>query len=260
MEIEHFDLSDLGVLTASGADAAQFLQGQLSNDLRKLACGASQLSALHTVQGRVQALLRVLRDTDTSYLLIMPRALIADVVTTLRKRVFRARVTLTDNSAEWQIQGASVPPPNKLHAVVDESGRCLVLDRALRAPSRGRDAWRALDIAAGLPQVYPESQGEFVAQMLNLDLLGGIAFDKGCYIGQEIIARAHYRGRVKRRMQRFALATQAPPAAGSTVTLPSGDAAIVVDACQTEAGCELLAVATIPAAGALPLPYQLPLD
>ena len=66
-----------------------------------------------------------------------------------------------------------------------------------------RQTWLQLDIAAGLPQGYAATSEEFVAQMLNLDVLNGIAFDKGCYTGQEVIARAHYRGRVKRRMQRF---------------------------------------------------------
>src|SRR6185312_17370732 len=69
-------------------------------------------------------------------------------------------------------------------------------------PAR-REVWRQLDIISGLPQVYGATSEEFVAQMLNLDLVGAIAFDKGCYTGQEVIARAHYRGRVKRRLQRF---------------------------------------------------------
>jgi folate-binding protein YgfZ len=76
-------------------------------------------------------------------------------------------------------------------------------------PPLTRDEWRALDIAAGIPQVYAATSEAFVAQMLNLDLIDGIAFDKGCYTGQEVIARAHYRGKVKRRMQRFRTAEPA---------------------------------------------------
>ncbi len=260
MDIEYFDLPDLGVLSAAGPDAARFLQGQLSNDLLKLACGDSQLSALHTVQGRVQALLRVVRDADFSYLLVMPQVLIGDVMTTLQKRVFRDRLKLADDTATWQVQGATSRPPNKLRADVDGSGRCLVLDKMPQAPSRSREQWRALDVAAGLPQVYAATQGQFVAQMLNLDVLGGIAFDKGCYIGQEIIARAHYRGRVKRRMQRFAFDLQSPPAAGASVALPSGETAIVVDVCGAGPTYEILAVTAAPSVDALPLPYELPLD
>lgn len=258
MNIEYYSLADLGALSAEGLDAGKFLQGQLSNDVAKLAPGEAQLTALHTAQGRVQALLRLFRVREDLWVAVLPRALCADVITTLQKRVFRARVTLADASAGWQVLGASAASPNSLHATVDASGRCMLLRAAAAGtppgPLRSRDDWRALDIAAGVPQVYPGSQGEFVAQMLNLDLLGAIAFDKGCYIGQEIVARAHYRGRVKRRLQRFAQAVPVAPAPGAGVVLPSGETAQVVDAGRDA----MLAVATLGAAGALPLPYELP--
>jgi folate-binding protein YgfZ len=250
----------LGALSAEGLDAGKFLQGQLSNDVARLAAGEAQLTALHTVQGRVQALMRLFQVHPTLFIAVLPRALVADVVATLQKRVFRAKVTLGDASASWRVVGASAAPPNSMHARVDAGGRCMLLrESAAGNPGdlmRSRDDWRTLDIAAGVPQVYAGSQGEFVAQMLNLDLLGGIAFDKGCYIGQEIVARAHYRGRVKRRLQRFAYAADPAPAPGASVTLASGESARVVDATPHE----LLAVAALGAAGALPLPYQLPQD
>ena len=85
-----------------------------------------------------------------------------------------------------------------------------------------RDAWRLLDIADGVPQVYAATSEEFVAQMLNLDALGGISFEKGCYTGQEVIARAHYRGRVKRRMQRFLSRGPAKLAVGESGVLRTG--------------------------------------
>ena len=257
LNIEYFSLPDMGVLSAAGLDAGKFLQGQLSNEVAKLATGEAQLTALHTVQGRVQALLRLFRVHETLWVAVLPRELNADVLATLRKRLFRARVTLTDASADWQVLGASAAPPNSMHARVDASGRCMLLREAAATASellRSRDDWRALDIAAGVPQVYASSQGVFVSQMLNLDLLGGIAFDKGCYIGQEIIARAHYRGRVKRRLQRFAFSSATAPAPGASVTLAAGESAQVVDANRNE----FLAVAGIGATGALPLPYQLP--
>lgn len=107
-----------------------------------------------------------------------------------------------------------------------------------------RDEWRLLDIADGLPQVYAATSEEFVAQMLNLDVLGGIAFDKGCYTGQEVIARAHYRGRVKRRMQRFWSRHPAQLAAGDSGQLADGRPFKVVDAVRLANGhCEFLAVA-----------------
>lgn len=115
-----------------------------------------------------------------------------------------------------------------------------------------RDVWRLLDIADGEAQVYAATSEEFVAQMLNLDALDGIAFDKGCYTGQEVIARAHYRGRVKRRLQRFVSRGRvAKLTVGATGQLTDGRAFKVVEAVQLEDGrCEFLAVAPIVAGAA----------
>ncbi|MGH8209033.1 MAG: YgfZ/GcvT domain-containing protein [Steroidobacteraceae bacterium] len=109
-----------------------------------------------------------------------------------------------------------------------------------------RDAWRLLDIADGEPQVYGATSEEFVAQMLNLDALNAIAFDKGCYTGQEVIARAHYRGRVKRRLQRFMSREPVTLATGESGQLADGRAFKVVEAVQLANGrCEFLAVTTM---------------
>ena len=112
-------------------------------------------------------------------------------------------------------------------------------------PSMTRDEWRALDIASGIPQVYAATSESFVAQMLNLDFVDGIAFDKGCYTGQEVIARAHYRGKVKRRMQRFRTREPAKLNASEAGTLNDGRSFKIVDAVQLSDGrCEFLAVTT----------------
>jgi folate-binding protein YgfZ len=253
-----YALPDFAVLSAKGPDAAAFLQGQLSNDVQKLTVGAGQLTALHTVQGRVQALLRLFRVGETDYAAALPRELLTDVMQTLTKRQFRSKFTLRDAGADWHVAGASAAPTGVLTNAVDAGGRCLVLSSSPMTTTHGRDDWRALDIAAGVPQVYASTQGEFVAQMLNLDLLGAISFDKGCYIGQEIIARAHYRGRVKRRLQRFELDTGAPLAPGASMSLPSGDNLQIVEAMPGAGRRSCLAVANTGCAGALPLPYDLP--
>jgi folate-binding protein YgfZ len=108
-----------------------------------------------------------------------------------------------------------------------------------------RESWRSADIAAGLPQVYARTSEAFVAQMLNLDELGGIAFDKGCYTGQEVIARAHYRGRVKRRLQRFHIpGVRLSP--GDSGTLTDGRAFQVVESvAAADGGSDVLAVAPL---------------
>jgi folate-binding protein YgfZ len=111
-------------------------------------------------------------------------------------------------------------------------------------PSAHALRWPLDQIRAGLPQVYPETHESFVAQMLNLDMLGAISFEKGCYTGQEIIARTHYRGAVKRRMFRFAC-DSAPAMPGSRVLSSGQHAGDVVDAAAAAKGCELLAVINV---------------
>lgn len=272
----HCDLDDLGVLTVRGRDAIAFLQGQLSQDVTQLDARHARYSACHTPQGRVVAILRLLPAPDDGVHCILPKELIATVAERLRKYVLRAKVTLTDDSGLRVI------------GVAQGDARALTVEAAAAAADPGgraieRAAWRALDIAEGLPQVYSATSEGFVAQMLNLDCVGGIAFDKGCYTGQEIIARAHYRGRVKRRMQRFR-SLQAPLARfapGATGVFTDGRAFEVVEAVELGNGrVEFLAVAPLAAplvtpdapapvpamdpavvpidAEPLPLPYALP--
>jgi folate-binding protein YgfZ len=143
-------------------------------------------------------------------------------------------VRISDSPARW----LEVTPLAARASADSESG---VL--AAESVALNRDHWRALDIAAGLPQVYAATSEQFVAQMLNLDVVDAISFTKGCYTGQEVIARAHYRGRVKRRMQRFRTLSAARLAPNDTGVLRDGRSFRVVDAAQLEDGrCEFLAV------------------
>jgi folate-binding protein YgfZ len=292
-------LSDAGVLAVRGSDGLRFLQGQLSNDTARLADGGSELAGLHTPQGRCVALLRLIAPAADLVLAVLPAELVPAVRERLRKFVLRAKVSLLDESAAWRIFGIpgapdawnadpSGPPPLTLGLDDPRGRRLAVLPREAplaaeleRAADLSRESWRALDIEAGLPQVQAATSELFVAQMLNLDVLGGIAFDKGCYTGQEVIARAHYRGRVKRRLQRFVtvapIATAVPPGPGFAGRLADGRAFTVVESVQHADGrCEFLAVAPFaqapddadPAAGGgsaptlecetLALPYALP--
>jgi folate-binding protein YgfZ len=279
---EAIALPDLGALAVRGADAERFLQGQLSNDMKHLASKPSVLAGYHNPLGRTIAILRLVRRAPEEILAILPRELAATVAGRLAKFVLRAKVAIEDVSESLRIDGllaVADAPPASTTATLIHIGTAP--ERWLRitaadggAPAGGeRQAWRRLDVAGGEPQVYAATSEQFVAQMLNLDALGAIAFDKGCYTGQEVIARAHYRGRVKRRMQRFL--TRAPEVLvpGSQGRLADGRAFIVVDAVRAEdGGCEFLAVAAVSARDeaqaeeahapievtALPLPYQLP--
>jgi folate-binding protein YgfZ len=184
-------------------------------------------------------------------------------------------VRVGDSPARWLVATPLNASPLPAHAAGDAE-----LGRSFAGPTEvnQREHWRALDIAAGLPQVYAATTEAFVAQMLNLDVLGAIAFDKGCYTGQEIIARAHYRGRIKRRMQRFRTLGPARLAIGDSGKLRDGRSIRIVEAVQLDDGrCEFLAVAAMgggeeetpspaqPDSAAatihveqLPLPYALP--
>jgi folate-binding protein YgfZ len=143
-----------------------------------------------------------------------------------------------------------------LVCIGDQPPRWLVISPAdghspvLDYPAGHGEAWQRLDVAAGQPQIYAATSEEFVAQMLNLDSLNAIAFDKGCYTGQEVIARAHYRGRVKRRLQRFISRDACQLSPGDSGQLADGRAFKVVLAAQlTDGRCDFLAVAPLVGAG-----------
>ncbi len=295
-------LESLGALRVRGRDVISFLQGQLSNDLRQLADARSLLAGYHNPQGRVLALLRLIEPAPGEALALLPRELVTPVASRLRTFILRSKVELTDESLAWRIEGligggASEPEPRLPAAVAavarlgqsfalcvgERPPRWLIVSPAssphgepalARCAPAAPELWQRLAIENGEPQVYAATSGEFVAQMLNLDLLGAIAFDKGCYTGQEVIARAHYRGRVKRRLQRFRSGAARPLQPGDTGELADGRPFRVVDALPlADGGCEFLAVAPLPGAevradeavGAarlnatqLPLPYELP--
>jgi tRNA-modifying protein YgfZ len=206
-------ITSLGTLLVSGADARTFLQGQLSADIDALTPAHAMLASCNSAQGRVQAVLWLVERSD-GIALILPAPLAERIATRLRKYVLRSKVKIDVAPAASDL---TEPPAY-----------------------RERD-WRLAGIRVGLPQVYPATYETFVAQMLNLDLLGGISFEKGCYTGQEIIARTHFRGAVKRRMFRFECACP-PPTPGTRVLAGEQHAGDVVDAAATGAGCELLAV------------------
>ena len=281
--LSYVSLDSLGVLRVRGTDAVSFLQGQLSNDLRLLGAARSLLAAYHNPQGRTVAVLRLVELDPADLLAILPRELVGPVVARMSKFILRAKVKLSDESADWSIAGVVAsggphvqPPAAALPAALNAVARAdsSIAVRIGTDPARWLTAqpteaaaagppalpagaiplpvteWERLAVASGEPEVYAATSEEFVAQMLNLDVLGAIAFDKGCYTGQEVIARAHYRGRVKRRLQRFA--TQVPQALrpGDARQLADGRALKVVRAVQLPDGTsEFLAVAPL-AAGA----------
>jgi len=273
----------LGVLAFRGADAARFLQGQLSANIEKLAPGTSTFAGFHNPQGRVIALLAVAAsETPGELFALLPRELAAGVAQRLTKFVLRAKVRIDDESAQWRAIGVSGDSTLAAAARFSWGMRSVLLVKAAEVPAHenpvAREGWERADIAGGLPQVYAATSEAFVAQMLNLDLLGSaIAFDKGCYTGQEVIARAHYRGRVKRRLQRWHNLSGTMLAPGQAARSGDGRALVVVRVASDGPGAqEILAVGAFGAApaeaeaagedanaaprvsGPLALPYALP--
>ena len=279
-------LDDLAVLDVRGAHAVSFLQGQLTQDVSLLCERGSLLAALANAEGRVMAVLRLLQVSEQHVLLILPAELAESTRQLLARYVLRAKVTITDASASWRVYGIAGPDADaaastRICAPLDDSGwRQLIVAPRVEALPEVEPAtpgsWQLADIEAGIPQVLGATSGSFVAQMLNLDLLQAVSFDKGCYTGQEVIARAHYRGQVKRRMQRFFTESLQPLHPGQRIQLGDGRAAQIVICTPGETGGQhFLAVARLPQLPAepepaaaeshprvdcvtLPLPYQWP--
>jgi len=246
-------LPDLAVLQFQGADALTFLQGQLSNDVLHLPHTEARLAAWCSAKGRVLATLVVWREpadaSDVVYALVK-----ADVAQALVKRlsmfVLRAKVALgaaartvageilaaaPDDAAAWRIWRSGeetriqAPDANATRQRVWCIGSATDAPAdagALTAPDLAASpapltSWHAADVAAGLPWIGAANQDLYIPQTLNLDVLGAISFTKGCYPGQEVVARSHYRGTIKRRMA-YATA-QAQAAIGMDVFKAGGD-------------------------------------
>jgi tRNA-modifying protein YgfZ len=295
------ELASLSVLRFSGADALAFLQGQVSSDTRRLADGLPLLSAYSSAQGRVVAVLHLLPHSS-GVMAILPRELAVATRERLAKFVLRAKVKIEDLSDRYSVSGAhdmsalelqNLPAAGAAYAEHDGIAVARVADGAQSATPRywvvrprehdpearggaGDEsadlAWRLADIRAGMPQVYAATSEQFVAQMLNLDLLDAISFTKGCYTGQEIIARTQHLGRIKRRLSRLALPSGAW-SIGQALRLADGRTGRLTEVVRVGEGFEALAVLSLLDATAagdtdsgtaeavsaeeLPLPYDL---
>ncbi len=243
------DTEALAWLRVRGAEADAFLQGQLSNDIRTLSDAQAQLSSYNNPKGRMLAALHLVRSGEEIWI-ELPRSIAEPTLKRLKMFVMRSKLTIdaADDLDALAFIGADAAgmlpffglplPEAPLQCLRSEQGLVVVrrlgtLPRytvvgardeiaRLRAmvPEAMREPegllWRHADIEAGVPTVLPETREHFVPQMVNLDLLGGISFDKGCYPGQEIVARLHYLGQLKRRLF-VAEIDGAAPAPGSEV-------------------------------------------
>ncbi len=300
------ELSELGVIAATGADAAAFLHGQLTNEIVKLGADQLALNGYCTPKGRLLATMRTWRDEHGIYLLL-PKELLPGVLKRLSMFVLRAKAKLADDSAAWRSwavfgEGAAARLRAIFDVVPEQAAGCVLLDGArlarlqpalrvaerflLLLPSAQAEVLQARlddirpvpsgvfwwsEIDAAVPTVFAATQEKFVPQMINFEVVGGVSFSKGCYPGQEVVARSQYRGKLKRRMQRAHCATATT--AGADVfaageSEPAGN--VVMAASSPDGGCDLLIECTLekadgplclhapdgPALELRPLPYD----
>jgi folate-binding protein YgfZ len=250
-------LDCLRAIRISGADRVGFLQGQLTQDVGRAGPEAAPLAGWADAKGRLLWVGRIFVRGEALWM-TAPAELADSIVARLRMYVLRTRVVIDLPDAglvglrepDGEPGGSVVAPElQRLHNAHDPGRVWLVGPReacaALLASPDARaippEEWRLLDIRAGLPEICRNTSGDFIPQMLNLDLLDAISFDKGCYTGQEVVARTRYLGRVRRRMLRFS-GLHAPIQPGDAVYASRGVAGKVVNAESAGDTFECLAV------------------
>lgn len=222
-------LPQLGVIQAQGEDAAQFLHNQLTQDVLLLPAGQARLAAFCNAKGRMQASFVLLKTAPDSVLLVMPLDLLGQTLRRLSMFVLRAKVRLTDASGSWQLHGllgdsarTAVGEAAAWQAVPWAGGHAVALYPAVagdarqpravwiapqdlpppEAPALPPEVWAWGTVLSAVPFVKSAVFEAFVPQMLNYESVGGVNFKKGCYPGQEVVARSQFRGTLKRRMAR----------------------------------------------------------
>ena len=299
-------LSHEGVLAVRGPDAAKFLQGQLTCNLNYLSDTQASLGARCTQKGRMQSSFRILLQGD-GVLLAMATELLEPQLADLKKYAVFSKSKLTDESPAWVRFGLANADASlaalglALPAETDSVARTDTLIAIRVSPGRAElwvpteqadavrsqlgaqlqhsdlNAWLLGQIRAGIGQVMAQTRELFIPQMLNLQAVGGVSFKKGCYTGQEIVARMQYLGKLKRRLYRLSLEAAELPEPGTPLFCPGHNSAIgeVVIAAKADQSIELLAVLQAEAAESgnvrsgtlegpglqlLDLPYQLDRD
>ena len=246
-------LTHLGLIRARGADAAKFLQGQFTNDVASLGPQQARLAGFCSAKGRLQASFIVWQAGPDELLLLCSASVLPATF------VLRAQCKLTDATAELSLVGAvgasarreigeagvwqtRAQASRTVLRLPDVRGlpRCLLIGAPGAAnlePAIALEAWCWLEVQSGLPTIEAATVDQFVPQMLNFELIGGVDFQKGCYPGQEVVARSQYRGTIKRRM--FLLNSEAAMQAGQEVfhaSEPQQPAGMVVNAAVDPAG------------------------
>jgi len=273
------DLSHNALISVAGDDATAFLHGQLTSDVQALPVGGAQWSGWCSPKGRLLATFLLMRRAD-GYLLLLPAEIAASVAKRLAMFVLRSKVKIEDASPRlariglvgegaaalvarhWGVAPAAMASTEKdgatcvaletdrFVAIVPATAAAPLLERLAGGAARGGvDDWERASIRAGIATIVAATQEAFVPQMANFDLVGGVSFTKGCYPGQEIVARTQYRGAVKRRMALAHIDGTERPAPGESVfSAAFGEQAagtIVNAAPAAEGGFDSLVVAQV---------------
>lgn len=223
---------ELAVLEVTGADATTYLQGQLTNDIRELPAKQYQLSAHLNNKGRILATFIITSPASDFYYLITPRNVISKILPRLKMFVLRSKVVISESKQQICLSdkalgaGVNIELNNQYLTITEQLPEVSISDSTL---------WHKFAVETTLPLIYENSQEKIIPQQINWELLGGVNFKKGCYTGQEIVARTHYLGKVKRRLVKFT--TDGIPAIGQTIVSPELDnqeIGFVVDFYQAE--------------------------
>jgi len=245
------DLQHVSLIKIGGKDAETFLHNQITNDLKALALHHNQLSAYCNPKGRVLALFQITRLSSDSFLLALPQEIAETTLKRLKMFVMRSEVVFEDMTDSWchiglagpksieLMQACDINLPENINTAVEHqklliislpgpSARFRLMGPAddiqslwqslnQQAQPAGQQAWEYQDIAAGIPTLHKDTVESFVPQMINLEAAQGLSFTKGCYPGQEVVARMQYLGKLKRRMYRAQAMTNTCPAAGDLI-------------------------------------------
>jgi hypothetical protein len=285
-------LPQWGVIRAEGPDATSFLQGQLTQDIATLDAGRAALAGYCSAKGRLLASFVVWRPEREVFFLACSADLLPATLKRLSMYVLRAKCKLSDASAELPLSGLVGPLARGASSAwrcVQSAGGTLIrlpdglgTARALATQQPAAqapldpDAWSWLEVASGVPRITAATAEQFVPQMINLELVGGVDFQKGCYPGQEVVARSQYRGTLKRRAFVFDSAAAAAPGQELFAASDPGQPAGMVVNAASLAGRHLLLAEVklaaldtgslqLGAAGGPPLtrvdmPYAVPLE
>lgn len=206
---------ELAVLEVSGVEAQTYLQGQLTNDIRELAPKTFQYSAHLNHKGRILATFIITSPQENCYYLITNKAVAEKIIPRLKMFILRSKVTLSISPLNLSLSHQQVD--NNLGLELSQDNY-LTLSLETLSEHQDNNAWHNYLVAHNIPLIYSETMEKIIPQQINYDLLGGINFKKGCYTGQEIVARTHYLGKIKRRLVKFI--TDQVPQIGQSVVSP----------------------------------------